>query len=69
MLTGGRFPKRVAGMQPVELHHTDQQSGRRRSTLLTAPILEPERGLSKADNETGGETRWRLAELVETTPH
>src|SRR5687767_11139425 len=42
-LTGGRFPKRVAGMQPVELHHTGRSSGQPRSTLLTAPIFEPER--------------------------
>ena len=42
-LTGGRFPKRVAGMQPVELHHTGRRSGMPRSTLLTAPIFAPER--------------------------
>jgi deazaflavin-dependent oxidoreductase (nitroreductase family) len=42
-LTGGRFPKRVAGMQPVELHHTGRRSGRPRSTLLTAPIFKPDR--------------------------
>lgn len=42
-LTGGRFPKRVAGMQPVELHHMGRRSGVPRSTLLTAPIFEPER--------------------------
>ena len=42
-LTAGRFPKRVAGMQPVELHHTGRRSGVARSTLLTAPIFEPGR--------------------------
>ena len=42
-VTGGRFPKRVAGMQPVELHVTGRTSGERRSTLLTAPIYEPGR--------------------------
>lgn len=42
-LTGGRFPKRVLGMQPVELHHTGRTSGQPRSTMLTAPIFEPDR--------------------------
>ena len=42
-LTGGRFPKRFLGMQPVELHHTGRTSGQPRSTILTAPIFEPER--------------------------
>src|SRR5687767_3639945 len=42
-VTGGRFPNRVAGMQPVELHHTGRRSGTPRSTLLTAPIFERER--------------------------
>jgi deazaflavin-dependent oxidoreductase (nitroreductase family) len=41
--TGGRFPKRLLGMQPVELHHTGRSSGQPRSTLLTAPIFEPDR--------------------------
>jgi deazaflavin-dependent oxidoreductase (nitroreductase family) len=30
-------------MQPVELHHTGRTSGKARATLLTAPILEPDR--------------------------
>ena len=42
-LTGGRFPKRFLGMQPVELHHTGRTSGQPRSTMLTAPIFEPDR--------------------------
>lgn len=42
-LTGGRFPKRVLGMQPVELHHVGRRSGQPRSTLLTAPICEDDR--------------------------
>jgi deazaflavin-dependent oxidoreductase (nitroreductase family) len=42
-LTGGRFPKRVLGMQPVELHHTGRTSGQPRSTMLTAPVFEPDR--------------------------
>jgi deazaflavin-dependent oxidoreductase (nitroreductase family) len=39
-VTGGRFPRTVAGMQPVELHTIGRRSGQRRSTLLTAPIDE-----------------------------
>ena len=39
-LTGGRFPRTVQGMQPVELHTTGRKSGLRRSTMLTAPIYE-----------------------------
>ena len=42
-VTGGRFPKTVMGMPPVELHTTGRRSGQRRSTMLTAPILEPGR--------------------------
>ena len=42
-LTGGRFPRTVMGMQPVELHHIGRKSGQPRSTLLTAPICEPDR--------------------------
>lgn len=39
-LTGGRFPRTVLGMQPVELHVTGRRSGQRRSTMLTAPVCE-----------------------------
>ena len=39
-LTGGRFPKRVLGMQPVELVTIGRKSGERRPTLLTSPIYE-----------------------------
>jgi deazaflavin-dependent oxidoreductase (nitroreductase family) len=42
-ISGGRFPKRVARMQTVELHTTGRRSGRRHSTMLTAPIAEPGR--------------------------
>jgi deazaflavin-dependent oxidoreductase (nitroreductase family) len=42
-LTGGRFPKRFLGMQPVELHHVGRTSGQPRTTLLTAPIYEDDR--------------------------
>ena len=42
-LTGGRFPKTLLGMEPVELHTIGRKSGQRRSTMLTAPILEDDR--------------------------
>jgi len=42
-LTGGRWPKRFLGMQPVELHHVGRTSGQPRATLLTAPIYEEDR--------------------------
>lgn len=41
-LSGGRFPKRVLGMQPVELHTVGRRSGRHYTTLLTAPICDPD---------------------------
>jgi deazaflavin-dependent oxidoreductase (nitroreductase family) len=39
-LSGGRFPRTVMGMQPVELHTIGRRSGQRRSTMLSAPICE-----------------------------
>lgn len=39
-LTGGRWPKNLAGMPTLELHAIGRTSGEKRSTLLTAPILE-----------------------------
>lgn len=42
-LSGGRFPKRVAGMEPLELHTIGRRSGARRSTLLTTPIFDEHR--------------------------
>lgn len=39
-LTGGRFPRTVLGMPPVELHTVGRKSGQRRSTMLTAPVCE-----------------------------
>lgn len=42
-LTGGKWPRRVLGMEPVELHTIGRRTGQRHSTLLTAPICEPER--------------------------
>ncbi len=42
-ITGGRFPRSVLGMQAVELHTIGRKSGERRSTMLSAPICEPDR--------------------------
>lgn len=42
-LTGGRFPRRMLGMQTLELHTTGRKSGQPRSTMLTAPIFTPDR--------------------------
>ncbi|MCC5953204.1 MAG: nitroreductase family deazaflavin-dependent oxidoreductase [Acidimicrobiia bacterium] len=42
-VTGGRFPRRLLGMQPVELHAIGRVSGQRRSTMLTAPICDDQR--------------------------
>ncbi|HWE55023.1 MAG TPA: nitroreductase/quinone reductase family protein [Acidimicrobiales bacterium] len=53
-LTGGRFPKSVMGMQPVELHTVGRTTGERRSTMLTAPIHEPGRVVLVASK--GGHT-------------
>jgi deazaflavin-dependent oxidoreductase (nitroreductase family) len=39
-ISGGRFPRTVAGMQPVELHTIGRKTGQRRSTMLTAPICD-----------------------------
>ena len=42
-LTGGRYPKTVIGMKPVELHTVGRKSGKRYSTLLTAPLYDADR--------------------------
>ncbi|WP_040518780.1 nitroreductase/quinone reductase family protein [Gordonia neofelifaecis] len=42
-VTGGRFPKRLLGMQTLELHTVGRKSGQRRSTMLTAPIFSADR--------------------------
>jgi deazaflavin-dependent oxidoreductase (nitroreductase family) len=42
-LSGGRFPKKVGGMQPVELHTIGRKTGQRRGTLLTSPIYGEDR--------------------------
>jgi deazaflavin-dependent oxidoreductase (nitroreductase family) len=53
-VTGGRWPKSMLGMKTVELHVTGRKSGERRSTLLTAPICEPDRVVLVASK--GGHT-------------
>jgi deazaflavin-dependent oxidoreductase (nitroreductase family) len=42
-LTGGRFPKRLGGMETLELHTIGRTSGQRRSTMLTTPIFDERR--------------------------
>ena len=42
-LSGGRFPKKVAGMQAVELVTIGRKTGQRRATLLTSPIYGEDR--------------------------
>jgi deazaflavin-dependent oxidoreductase (nitroreductase family) len=42
-LSGGRFPKKIAGMQPIELHTIGRKTGLRRSTLLTSAIYAEDR--------------------------
>lgn len=39
-LTGGRWPKKLLGMEPLELFTTGRRSGERRGTLLTAPLVD-----------------------------
>ena len=54
LLTGGRYPKKIMGMEPVELHTTGRRTGERRSTMLTAPIYEAGRVVLVASK--GGHT-------------
>lgn len=42
-LTGGRFPRRILGMTPVELHARGRTSGEWRSTMLSAPLCDDDR--------------------------
>jgi deazaflavin-dependent oxidoreductase (nitroreductase family) len=42
-VSGGRFPKKVAGMQPIELVTIGRKTGQRRATLLTSPLYGEER--------------------------
>lgn len=42
-LTGGRYPKTVMGMLPIELHTVGRRSGRPYATLLTSPVNDASR--------------------------
>ena len=42
-VSGGRFPKTLLGMEPVELHVVGRKSGKRLSTMLSSPICDEER--------------------------
>jgi deazaflavin-dependent oxidoreductase (nitroreductase family) len=42
-LSGNRIGSSIAGMPVVELHTTGRQSGTRRSTVLTTPVVEGDR--------------------------
>ena len=42
-VSGGRLGRKVFGMPAVELHTIGRKSGQRRSVMLTAPILDPDR--------------------------
>ena len=37
-LTGGRFPRTIFGMKPVELYTTGRKSGKIYSTMLSTPV-------------------------------
>jgi deazaflavin-dependent oxidoreductase (nitroreductase family) len=54
-LSGGRLLGRVVGMQTVELHTVGRRSGRRRSTMLTAPLVSERRVVLVASK--GGDDR------------
>lgn len=42
-VSGGRWPKKLLGMQPVELHTIGRVSGQPRSTMLTTPMYDNDR--------------------------
>src|SRR3954463_1275508 len=42
-LTGGKWPRSVLGMKPVELRTLGRKSGEWRSTLMSSPICEEQR--------------------------
>jgi deazaflavin-dependent oxidoreductase (nitroreductase family) len=54
-LTGGRVLGSVSGMLAVELHTTGRTSGRPRSTMLTAPVIDGDRVVLVASK--GGDDR------------
>jgi deazaflavin-dependent oxidoreductase (nitroreductase family) len=42
-LTGGRYPRTVMGMLPVELHTVGRKSGKPFANLLTSPVHDDDR--------------------------
>ena len=54
-VSGGRLLREPFGMPAVELHTTGRKSGKRRSTMLTAPIYETDRVVLIASK--GGDDR------------
>jgi deazaflavin-dependent oxidoreductase (nitroreductase family) len=54
-VSGGRFGADLQGMPAVELHTTGRKSGKRRSTMLTSPVYEPDRVVLVASK--GGDER------------
>ncbi|WP_163700033.1 nitroreductase/quinone reductase family protein [Mycolicibacterium sarraceniae] len=42
-LTGGRFPRTVMGMLPIELHTVGRKSGKPFANLLTSPVHDDDR--------------------------
>ena len=53
--TGGRFPRSLAGMAPVELRTIGRTSGQTRTTMLTSPIHDDSRVILVASK--GGDDR------------
>lgn len=53
--TGGRFPKSLMGMAPVELRTIGRKSGQVRSTMLTSPVHDENRVVLVASK--GGDDR------------
>ena len=54
-VTGGRFPRSLFGMAPVELRTTGRKSGQQRLTMLTSPIHDENRVVLVASK--GGDHR------------
>jgi deazaflavin-dependent oxidoreductase (nitroreductase family) len=54
-VTGGRFPRTLGGMAPVELRTTGRKSGQPRLTMLTSPIHDENRVVLVASK--GGDDR------------
>ena len=54
-VTGGRFPRKLFGMAPVELRTTGRKSGQSRLTMLTSPLHDESRVVLVASK--GGDDR------------